>query len=372
MLLGFSSIGSARIAFSLYALELGASASAVGVLVGLLYLFPLLISWPVGRYADRTGSRGLLFAAAVCGAVAMLIPYFVRELAALYAASLLMGIAFTLYNVLLPNIVGLLSAPHERARNFSNASLVGSITMFAGPLMAGIAIDLTSHPVACLLLVTLSAGAALALALWGGMLPGGSRRTEATGGVRDALADPAMVRALATSSLVQVGQDLYQFYIPVYGHGIGLPASAIGGLLAAMAAAAFVARLFLPKLVARFGDEKVLALSFYVSALAFAAAPFFGNVAVLAVVSFMFGLGMGCGQPITTLQIFGRSAAGRSGEMLGLRQSVNNALRVTGPTVFGYVATLFGLPAVFWMSALMMGGGGLLSRPTSRRAPTRE
>jgi MFS family permease len=367
MLLGFSSIGSARIAFSLYALELGASASAVGVLVGLLYLFPLLISWPVGRYADRTGSRGLLLAGAACGAVAMLIPYFVRELPALYAASVLMGIAFTLYNVLLPNIVGLVSAPHERARNFSNASLVGSITMFAGPLMAGIAIDLTSHATACLLLVTLSAGAALSLVIWGGMLPGGSRRTEATGGIRDAVADPAMVRALATSSLVQVGQDLYQFYIPVYGYGIGLPASAIGGLLAAMAAAAFVARLFLPRLVARFGDERVLAFSFYVSALAFAAAPLFESVALLGVVSSLFGLGMGCGQPITTLQIFSRSAAGRSGEMLGLRQSVNNALRVTGPTVFGYVATLFGLPPVFWMSAVMMGGGGLLAGPRRSR-----
>lgn len=172
-----------------------------------------------------------------------------------------------------------------------------------------------------------------------------------------------MVRALATSGLVQVGQDLYQFYIPVYGYGIGLSASAIGGLLAAMAAAAFVVRFFLPSLIARFGDGKVLAISFYLAALAFAAAPFFENVAVLALVSFAFGLGMGCGQPITTLQIFDRSAPGRSGEMLGLRQSVNNAMRVTGPVVFGFVATLFGLPPVFWMSALMMGGGGLLSRP---------
>ena len=223
MLLGFSSIGSARIAFSLYALELGASASAVGVLVGLLYVFPLLISWPVGRYADRTGSRGLLLAGAACGAVAMLIPYFARALPALYVASVLMGIAFTLYNVLLPNIVGLVSAPHERARNFGNASLIGSVTMFGGPLLAGVAIDLTSHPVACLMLVALSAGAAVTLAIWGGRLPGGGRRTEAPGGVREALADRAMVRALATSSLVQVGQDLYQFYIPVYGHGIGLP-----------------------------------------------------------------------------------------------------------------------------------------------------
>jgi MFS family permease len=366
MLFGFSSIGAARVALSLYALELGASASAVGVLVGLLYVFPLLISWPVGRYADRVGSRGLLLFGAACGAIAMLIPYFVRELAALYVASVLMGMSFTLYNVLLPNIVGLLSEPHERPRNFSNASLVGSITMFAGPLLAGIAIDLAGHALACLYLVALSASAAVLLISWGGMLPGGSRQPRSGGGVRDVLRDPPMVRALATSGLVQVGQDLYQFYIPVYGHGLGLPASAIGALLATLAVASFLVRVTLPRLMARFGEERVLVVSFYVSAAGFALVPFFDNIAVLAVVSFTFGLGVGCGQPITTLQIFSRSAEGRSGEMQGLRQSVNNAMRVAGPVVFGFIATALGLAPVFWMSALMMGGGGLLSRPRRR------
>lgn len=363
MLFGFSSISSARVALSLYALDLGASASAVGILVGSLYVFPLLISWPVGRYSDRVGSRGLLLLGAACGGGAMLIPYFVRELAALYVASTLLGISFTLYNVLLPNVVGLLSKPHERARNFSNASLVGATTLFAGPLLAGIAIDLSSHAVACLYLVMLSAAAGVVLVAWGGMLPGGGRHPESAWSIRDTLVDSTMLRILATSSLVQVGQDLYQFYIPVYGYGIGLSASAIGGLLATLAAASFVVRFFLPWLVARLGDERVLAFSFYVSAIGFGLAPFFESVVMLAVVSFMFGLGMGCGQPITTMLIFSRSAEGRSGETLGLRQSVNNAMRVSAPAVFGFVATAFGLPPVFWISAIMMGGGGILSRP---------
>jgi MFS family permease len=167
---------------------------------------------------------------------------------------------------------------------------------------------------------------------------------------------------------VQVGQDLFQFYIPVYGHGIGLSASAIGGLLATLAAASFVVRFFLPRLVTRVGDEKVLALSFYVTAIGFGLVPLFESVVMLGVVSFVFGLGMGCGQPITTMMIFSRSAAGRSGETLGLRQSVNNAMRVSGPTIFGFVATAFGLPPVFWISAVMMGSGGILSRTRRKEA----
>jgi MFS family permease len=328
----------------------------------------LLISWPVGRYSDRVGSRWLLLAGTACGGGALLIPYFVRELAALYVASTLLGISFTLYNVLLPNVVGLLSKPEERARNFSNASLVGATTLFAGPLLAGIAIDVSGHAAACLYLVTLSAAGAAVLIVWGGMLPGGGHRAGSGGSLRDTLADPTMLRILATSSLVQVGQDLFQFYIPVYGHGIGLSASAIGGLLATLAAASFVVRFFLPRLVTRVGDEKVLALSFYVTAIGFGLVPLFESVVMLGVVSFVFGLGMGCGQPITTMMIFSRSAAGRSGETLGLRQSVNNAMRVSGPTIFGFVATAFGLPPVFWISAVMMGSGGILSRTRRKEA----
>src|SRR5262245_13987085 len=366
MLFGFASISSARVAVSLYALELGASPSTVGMLVGTLYIFPLLISWPVGRYADRLGSRWLLLLGALSGGCAMLIPWFVRELPALYVTTTMLGLSFTLYNVLLPNLVGLLSDVSDRARNFSNASLMGSATLFFGPLMAGVAVDALGHANACLVLVALPAAVTVALAVWGGSLPGGSRSSAAASGLRETLSDPAMLRILATSSLVQVGQDLYQFYIPVYGHGIGISASAIGGLLATFAAASFVVRFFLPAVIARFGEEKVLGISFFVSAAGFALVPFFQSAAVLAAVTFIFGLGMGCGQPITTMLIFGRTPRGRSGEILGLRQSVNNGVRVLGPAAFGFVASVFGLPAVFWLSALMMGGGGAL-RSEERR-----
>ena len=87
---------------------------------------------------------------------------------------------------------------------------------------------------------------------------------------------------------------------------------------------------------------------------------------VLALVSFMFGLGLGCGQPITTMLLFGRSPDGRSGEILGLRQTANNFLRVVTPMAFGVIASTFGLPPVFAISALMMAAGGWIARPAAQ------
>jgi len=367
MLFGFASISSTRILLSLNALHLGAPASTVGAVVACLYIFPVLASWHVGRYSDRVGARGPLLIAAVTGACALLIPFFFRNFGALYVSATLMGVAFTFYNVLLPNIVGVISEPHERARNFSNASLVGAATLFAGPLLAGIAVDAVGPAVACLYLLVLSFGAGLLLVVWGRLLPGGTPAVGPAAGIRKTLADPQIRSALITSSLVQVGQDLYQFYIPVYGHGIKLSASAIGGVLSAMAAASFVVRFALPRLISRYGEQRILAYSFCLTAGGFCLMPLFENVFALALISFVFGLGMGCGQPITTMLIFSRSAEGRSGETLGVRQAVNNLLRVLGPSVFGVVASAFGLAFVFWLSAAMMGGGALASRPPPQR-----
>jgi MFS family permease len=65
----------ARVVLTLYALELQAPAYTAGMIGGLLFLFPLLLSWPVGARADRHGAKGLLLAGAGCGVVSFLLPY---------------------------------------------------------------------------------------------------------------------------------------------------------------------------------------------------------------------------------------------------------------------------------------------------------
>jgi MFS family permease len=372
MLCCYSSISSARVILSLFALDLGAQPSAVGLLVATFYAFPLLLSWPVGVLSDRLGSRWLLLFGASCGACGMLIPYFFRALPALYIAGFTIGLSFTFYNVLLQNLVGLLSTPHDRTKNFSNSSMFGAATLFIGPLIGGFAIDHSGYANACFYSMALASTAVVLLAVWGGALPGGHGHAAPRASIRDMLKDPGMLRILATSSLVQMGQDLFQFYLPIYGHGIGLSASAIGAVLASFAGAYFVVRIIMPRLIARLGEEALLGYSFYVAAAGFVLVPFFKSEMALGVVAFMFGCGMGCGQPITTMLLFSRSAEGRSGETFGLRQTTNNVVRVTAPSLFGFIASAFGLLSVFGISAFMMGIGGMLTRPGGNRPSMRK
>ena len=170
-------------------------------------------------------------------------------------------------------------------------------------------------------------------------------------------------RVMATGSLVVSGIDLFQIYMPIYGHNIGLSASAIGVVLAMFSVSAFVVRLFLPRLIFRLTEEKVLAFSFFTGAASFLLVPFFQSAAMLALISFAFGLGMGCGQPITLMMTYSNSPQGRSGEAMGLRVTVNHMTRVIVPVVFGSIGSLFGLLPVFWVNALLLASGGAITRP---------
>jgi MFS family permease len=123
----------------------------------------------------------------------------------------------------------------------------------------------------------------------------------------------------------------------------------------------FSTRVLMPRLVARLGEQHLLTAVMSLGAAAYLIMPFAGNVFVLGAVAAMFGLSMGCSQPLTMMLMYSLSAAGRAGETLGLRLTVNNVFRVLGPMLFGSIGTAFGMLPMFWLNALLLGGGGVIS-----------
>lgn len=366
----FVGFNAARVVLSLYALNMGAHPSTVGVLGGMFYFFPLLLSWPIGTLADRFGARGLLIIGAAVGASALLLPYFVHALPAFYVAATTSGLALAFFHVTLQNLIGIQSKPDERARNFSNFSLVGAVTNFVGPLVAGFSIDHFGHANACLTVVALSLAALALLLVWGRILPGPGRKPPASKGQPATLFSRDALLMLGTSSLVQLGTDVFQFYMPIYGHSIGLSATAIGSVLASFAAAAFVVRIFLARLIKAMPPERLLAISFAAGAASYMLVPLSHSGIMLGLIAFVFGLGMGCGTPLTVILMFSRSAEGRSGQTLGMRLTANNSVRVLGPVVFGAIGSAFGLWPVFVINGVMMLSGVMLSRTTRSPAPS--
>jgi predicted MFS family arabinose efflux permease len=298
----------------------------------------------------------------VCGALSLTLPYFFHSLTAMYVAAALNGLALAFFHVTLQYLVGVLSKPEDRARNFSNFSLAGALTNFVGPMMAGFSIDAVGHAAACLVAASQSLIAVILLLVWGRLFPPGKPMDARDSGPAKALIDREVVYMLVISGMVQLGYDLFQFYLPIYGHSIGLSASAIGAVLATLAIAAFVVRLFLARLVKRFSGRTLLLSVFIMGAVGYALVPFSTNAIVLGAIAFVFGLGMGIGIPLTVILMFANSSEGRSGQTLGLRLTANNLVRVGGPIVFGAVGSALSLASVFWIVAVILAGGGVMAR----------
>ncbi len=357
----------AQILVSLYALNQGASHLAIGLLAASFSLFPMLLAVAAGRLVDRFGVRWPMTFGATTGGTGMLVAYFFPGLTSLYVTALLTGLGLIFINLGTQNLVGMLSTPENRSKNFSNYTLSTSGAQLLGPLIGGFAIEHFGYSSTCLYLALLSLGPISMLLTYGRALPGGTRvpGKGKSGGVRAMLKDAQVQRMLVTGSLINAGINLYQVYMPVYAHSLGLPASTIGMVIAMNSAAAFVARFALPDLIRRLGEQRLLTYVFHVGATALTLIPFFHNAVALGTISFLFGLGMGCGQPIIIMLMFSNSKDGRSGEALGLKFTVNQMTKLISPVIFGTISTMLGLPPMFWLNASLMIAGGLYSRPAS-------
>jgi MFS family permease len=364
----FSGANAMRVLVTLYVLELGAAPWVVGVVGGLLYLFPLLLSWPIGAMADRRSAFGMLAFAGVCAVASLLLIYLFPVLPMFFAAAALNGLALAFYHVTLQNLIGTLSSADDRATNFSNFSLAGALTSFVGPLIAGVSIDLFGYDWACLIIAGVAGVVLVLLGVWGGTLPRAQPKAQREAAPR-LVFDRALVLMLIVSGLVQLGSDLFQFFIPVYGHQIGLSASAIGTVLALHSSAAFIVRFFLPRMMKRVSASRLLVWVFATGAAGFMLSTLASTAFTLGIAAFLFGLGMGIGIPLTVILMYEASAKGRSGQALGVRLTANNLVRMGGPMVFGALGAVVGISGVFWILGAVMAIGCLLARAQRPRAP---
>ena len=352
-----------RVLNTLFALQLGAKPFDIGLLLATYGLFALILAVYAGRFTDRYGVRYPVIGGVVACVVGIALPWFVPTLPAIYASAAITGTGFIFVQVGLQTLTGSLAAGAARTRNINTYALVVSVADFIGPVVAGFSIDHGGHVTTYLVLALLSASSLGGLTIMSGRFPRGSHaqgKTEKR--MIDLVRVPDLKRILIASAVVMTGLDLFQLYMPLYGHGIGLSASAIGLVLGSFAVAGFVTRAILPRIVGRLGEEKTLTWSIACSAATFLLIPLVHNGFGLGAISFALGLGMALGQPLSVILAYNYSPQGRAGETIGLRIAINNSMHVVVPTAFGALGSLVGIAPIFVLSAAMLGAGAYVTR----------
>ncbi len=364
--IAFIAMKGSRVLMTLYAIDIGAGPFETGILFALYGVFPFLLAVAAGRLADRFDNRLLMYWGLGTYTASLALPYFFPSLAMLYIAAPLWGFTSMLWVVATQNLVGVLSSSETRTRNFSYYSLGDSTGSVLGPIIVGLAIDTLSHQPAFLIMAAIPALCGAVIVMKRHAFPHtapAATAAQAPRSMKDLLALPAMRNALLTNAAVMAGLDLFNLYMPIYGHSLGFSATAIGLIMGAFGAAAFIIRLAIPPITRRHGERAMLAGALALSAGAFMTFPLTTSAWLLAAAAFTLGLGLGCGQPLSMLLAYNAGPPGRSAEAISMRLAVSYGAHVIVPPVFGVIGAAMGVAPIFWTCAIIMGGGTWLNRP---------
>jgi MFS family permease len=361
-----------RLAVPLFAVDQGATPFVVGTVVALYAALPAFLAVPAGRMIDRLGyTTPLLFGTSAVFA-ALMLPFMWHSMPALYFTACLLGVGFMALQLATQTLAGAIAGPDERARNFSWLSIGFASANLVGPLLTGFLIDRIGYAYTfCAIALPLVPAIAISAcgARW---IPATVQKKSepVAGGFMDLLKIRDLRNTLIASGIVSSAWDVYQFFMPIYGRAQGLSATAIGSVMSAFAVSIILLRLVLPWAVRRSSEAKLLTYAMFVACGAFCLFPFFESAWALAGVSFLLGIGCGCGQPLSMTLVFNASPKGRAGEATGMRITVNQITHFAFPLFFGAVGSAVGLPAVFFANAGFLVAGGYMSWRNHARLPS--
>ncbi|ALS23713.1 MULTISPECIES: MFS transporter [Paenibacillus] len=354
-----------RPVITLFASNLGASTLEIGFLTASFAFLPLLFAIRAGKIADRFGDRLPVVAGGIGCSLGMALPFVFPAMWALFVSQVLVGLSHVFIAICLQNVLGNAAASKEqRDHYFSMLSMVVAIAHFVGPLMGGYTAEHYSYRTVFQTAMLIG----MVPILISFYIPVMLRKKEETDPAPDSttllslLKLPVLRNALATSALVLYSRDIFVAYFPLYGERIGMSDSSIGWIIAIQGLSMVPVRLFLSRLTAAFGRERILLLSIQIAGFAFVLIPYAGHISLLLLLSVFMGIGLGCGQPLSMSTTYSASPKNKTGEVLGLRLATNRLSQLIAPLFFGLVGSWIGLVSVFYVSGAFLIGGALLTK----------
>jgi MFS family permease len=336
-------------AVPLLAQELGASTAVAGLVVGAAAVGRLLFTLPAGGAASTWGDRRTLAAGAAVIAMAALVGVTRPPVAGLAAALVAMGAGAAFWELARHAIVTDAVPSRIRARALTSIAGMHRIGLLVGPTIGALVATIGGLESA-FVIAALAAGLALVTALsWRGDVAT-PRSTGDAGIVRRMLRAagrnrPSLVRAAPPVMVLGALRQSRFVLLPLWGAAIGLDIVAIG--LVTTLSFLIDTLMFYPvgSAMDRFGRKVVGVPCLVILGLSFLLLPLADDVATLAAVGALMGVGNGLGAGMVLT--LGADLAPRAdrGEFLGIWRFLSEAGQAAGPVLCSIAIALGGLAA---------------------------
>lgn len=350
-----------------------------GYVFGVTFLTAFLISPIWGRIGDRHGYKKILLINGIGIATSILLMGLVHTVYQLFALRLFMG----LVTGFISTSMALISAQTEKA---TAGKTLGTMQMsnvaggLFGPLMGGFMADSVGFIYTFFLTAAVIYVSAIVIIFGVKEQPIRSNEAKRVSYSRkDVLIhifkQPLLVVTMLLTFITQVGNFSIQPLLALYIHDLHGPVN-----LAFYAGLAFSATglgnlLFTRKwgdLGDRIGHDKVLLALLILSSILFIPQAMADSYVMLVIFRFLYGMALGGIIPCTTANIRIKAPASMQGEVLGYNVSFRFLGNVVGPVIGGIVASHYGIPAVFYVTAGIFLFGALFLWAVRSHAKTNE
>lgn len=350
----------------------------VGVVAAVIALSGFLVSIPSGYLIDRFGGARVALAGMAVSFVSVVVLLLAHNIIGLLICSVIVGVGYLHVVVAQQGLVARLSVGSSPDVAFGTLTAAASIGQLIGPPAVTMAAILWSssaaHP------NTWVGGFTCGVLFLIGLLPffvlrRAERRVPPprpapgapAASLRTVLRIPGIMRSLLVGAAMIVTVDLLASFIPVWAVAKGVPADAVGWLLALRALFTISSRFGIARLVARFGRKALLIVTLSLTVVALVVFPF-TDVWTAIPIMMMIGVGLGLPQPLTLAWMSSLAPPHARGAVFGARMTINRFAQVTLPLLVASLAGPAGVVAVFWVTASILASSVFVVVGTNSRA----
>lgn len=349
-------------------------ATAVGIVAAAFALVPLFLAIPLGRRADRRHGARLLLVGCAVEAIGCVLLAAGHSAVALGAASGVVGIGHLALALGAQAVIARESDDERHDDHFALLAAGVSGGQLVGPLLGGAVLGHRSGA-ALLSATTRAMLVAAGICVLATVLAAVAERDRAPAAEEAGADERASVRAILgtrgvagaifASVAVLSATDVFTAYMPLVGEHRNIGPAVIGVLLALRAGASLACRVGIGRLVRRFGRIELMTVAAAAAAAAFTGLTFTGDVATLAALSVVVGVGLGFAQPLSMTVVVQLVPEHWRASALAVRLTGNRLGQVAAPAAAGLVAGSAGASSVFWMTSgiLVASGVAVAKRP---------
>jgi DHA1 family multidrug resistance protein-like MFS transporter len=342
----------------LYAANIGAPVSEVGVIVATMSYVTAIFLIPFGMLSDKFGRPKLLMGGLIIFTLTPLLYPLAHTTGQLILVRSIHGLGAAAF---LPAAIALvvdLTPLNKRGATIGWYTASLQLGLMAGPITGGFLTSQFGFDAAFYGCAAISfIGLALAFFRFRNFVPKPAAIPEEAISPLKWLVQPLAIAVMLAPMLVAVGSGTIGTFIPLYGVGFGLTETDAGAIITAVYASSALLRAPSGRLADRIDRKLLLGGGVGISAIAVSLFPFFHGLAQFIAIGILFGIGMGLAMPASLAVAADFSSASGRGLSMAVPTFFFQMGIAIGPTAMGFVASARGYETMFLSCAASVGVG---------------